>query len=69
MSSAKIRNFHERRISADLEVVWDLLMAMPGPDGRLWPPGIPTHLKRLIAGPPLPYSSVESQGFWGLSGE
>ncbi len=42
MSAAKIRNVHERRISADPEVVWDLLMAMSGPDGRLWPPGIPT---------------------------
>lgn len=42
MSATKIRNVHERRIAADPEVVWDLLMAMPGPDGRLWPPGIPT---------------------------
>lgn len=42
MSSARIRNVHERRIAADPEVVWDLLMAMAGPNGRLWPPGMPT---------------------------
>jgi len=41
MNPTKIRNVHERRIAADPEVVWDLLMVMPGPDGRLWPPGIP----------------------------
>lgn len=42
MSAPKIRNVHQRRITADPEVVWGLLMAMPGPDGQLWPPGIPT---------------------------
>ena len=41
MSAPSIRNVHERRIAGDPDVVWDLLMAMPGPDGRLWPPGIP----------------------------
>jgi len=41
MSTTKIRNVHERRIAADPEVVWDLVMAMPGPNGRLWPTGIP----------------------------
>jgi hypothetical protein len=42
MSTAKIRNVHERRIAANPDVVWDVLMAMPGPNGRLWPPGIPS---------------------------
>jgi len=42
MSTIKIRNVHERRIAAHPEVVWDLLMAMPSPNGRLWPPGMPT---------------------------
>lgn len=37
----RIRNVHKRRIAADPEVVWDLLMAMPGPNGRLWPRGMP----------------------------
>ena len=42
MSATKIRNVHQRRIAAEPEVVWDLLMAMPGPNGQLWPPGVPT---------------------------
>ena len=41
MSSIKIRNVHERRLTAGPEMLWDLLMKMPGPRGQLWPPGIP----------------------------
>ena len=42
MSTTKIRNVHERRIAADPDLVWDLLMTMSGPNDRLWPPGMPT---------------------------
>ena len=41
MSTAQICNVHERRVAADPDGVWDLLMAMSGPSDRLWPPGIP----------------------------
>lgn len=41
MSTAKINNVHERRIAAEPERVWDLLMEMSGRDDQLWPPGAP----------------------------
>lgn len=37
MSKPSICNVHERRITADPDRVWDLLMTMSGPDDRLWP--------------------------------
>lgn len=41
MSHATICNVHQRRIEARPEQVWDLLMAMSGPDDQLWPDGVP----------------------------